>query len=1198
MSTTNSLDRPVGMSVTHSMPSVGSTSSFPHVADDPGTPASQSQSHHNTSSRGSTGRLLIVANRLPVSMSMTRKSNGPSDISFSASSGGLVSALAGTDLQSFWIGWPGGEVKSAEDRKTVITKLKPLNSIPVFLAADVCDLFYNGFCNDLLWPLFHYIPLPIEAIKAHDKQFKAYQRANAEFAKVVLDNYQEGDAVWVHDYHLMLLPALLRRAKPTMRIGFFFHTPFPSSEIYRMIPSRADLLQGVLSSNLLGFHTHDYSRHFQSAATRIVGAQCSNEQVKLHGAVSQLGTFPIGIDPLKFVNALKKDSVNAYLAELKSQFAGRRVLLGIDRLDYIKGITHKLHSLELFLDRHPEWVGKVVLVQIAIPSRTDVVEYQRLRAATHELVGRINGKYGSLASLPIHYLDQSIPFDKMCAMYRLADAMVITSIRDGMNLVAYEYIACQDGHNGVLILSEFAGAAQSLGAGALQVNPWNMSEVADAIHKALTMKETEKRTMTEYCFNHVMVHTAKAWAREFVNELEQLDMDDANLHSAISSNSLVSLSSTQALPVLLDTNDLCEKFTNSKHRLIITGLAGIVNRHRSNNSKNVPAESDADSDFETVYESGDSSVIWDWQMEAQHTTTKPKDKSSKESKSTLYGPSRYTNYNRRPSDYGDIPSHAADRSIGSMDEFMEMGADHDDDMPTNPQPTLEELRAAIVALASDPNTTFLVLTSRTREWCDALFAPISTLPPNLWFAAENGYFFKHGSNRANPINPSDLVQGSPSSNTPHLASPDWYVMYENVDFSWMEGVNRVMTYFCERTPRSYIQVQETSMQWHYGDADPVFAKRQALDLISHLTGGPLSNTSTEVLDSANIVQVRPLAVSKGRALKHLLTYLTRKYKRANNPLRLTGTGSSLGQPVSDSDDEDLGAGRESIDHDDSQIITGGSVAEPTPGLRSRRPSIDNSEFSSQETTSYISSSRAAALLPPQLSSPLQSAASIQPTNVLPIDFVLCIGNFLERDEDIFPLLNDWNDLGHLPPGLQSNVQPNSTSGSTPGFHHRRLSVSKANESNLSVNTNSLRVGTQPSPSPVSTSITEIASPGSSDFGGSSFGGSSLSIYTVTVGEKTTKARYYLPDLAAVNSLIVKLSHLPHQLMAQLTLTPQQSGESVPSKNSPRRYMLTDDKVEHSVSSPLLPHKESSRALGAINEQTIHQSINLTNNQLV
>jgi trehalose 6-phosphate synthase/phosphatase len=312
-------------------------------------------------------------------------------------------------MESLWIGWPGGEVKTTEDRAMVAEKLKALGSIPVFLSAELCDHFYNGFCNDLLWPLFHYIPLPIDAIIAHNKQFKAYQKANAAFAHVVLDEFRDGDMVWVHDYHLMLLPSFLRQAKPQMKIGFFFHTPFPSSEIYRVIPSRDELLCGVLSANLLGFHTHDYSRHFQGAATHVLGAQCSNERITLNGAISSLGTFPIGIDPKRFLDALDSEKVQVYVEDFQRQFAGKRILLGIDRLDHIKGISQKLHALELFFDRNPHFVGEVVLVQIAVPSRTDVVEYQRLKVSIHELVGRINGRFGSVASVPVHYLDQPSP---------------------------------------------------------------------------------------------------------------------------------------------------------------------------------------------------------------------------------------------------------------------------------------------------------------------------------------------------------------------------------------------------------------------------------------------------------------------------------------------------------------------------------------------------------------------------------------------------------------------------------------------------------------------------------------------------------------------------------------------------------------------------------------------------------------------
>lgn len=248
------------------------------------------------------------------------------------------------------------------------------------------------------------------------------------------------------------------------------------------------------------------------------------------------------------------------------QFAGKKVFLGIDRLDYVKGIPHKLYALERFLDKNPHWRGKVVLVQIAVPSREDVPMYQRLRRQTHELVGQINGKYGNIDSVPIHYLDQSVDFHRMCALYRLADLALVTSLRDGMNLVSYEYIACQNEKPapGVLILSEFAGAAQSLGAGAIRVNPWDIDGIADAIQTAMDLSAEECRELHTYAFNHVRHHTASSWAHSFVHEL----------------SSVVAPLSNPSLPPPLNMGHVSESFLSSKKRLIIVGLVGTLTRRR------------------------------------------------------------------------------------------------------------------------------------------------------------------------------------------------------------------------------------------------------------------------------------------------------------------------------------------------------------------------------------------------------------------------------------------------------------------------------------------------------------------------------------------------------------------------------------------------------------------------------------------
>jgi trehalose 6-phosphate synthase/phosphatase len=335
---------------------------------------------------------------------------------------------------------PGGELNDSADRISLTQELSIQHCIPVFLSAHDSELFYNGFCNTILWPLFHYLPLSMESADNHEKLFTAYKRANEEFARIIRNMVKEDDLVWIHDYHLMLLPSLLRSSHPALRLGFFFHTPFPSSELFRILPCRQALLSSILASNLIGFHTHDYSRHFQSSCTRMLGAQGTGDSMKLGGKQAQMGTFPIGIEPNKFIEALKSAKVNSFISDYLTQFSGRKVILGIDRLDYIKGIAHKLIAFERFLTQYPQWIGKCVLVQIAVPSRTDVPDYQKLRSLTHETVGRLNGKFGtvnSIAQPAIIHLDTSIPFEQMTALYHVSDAMLITSVRDGMNLCAY-----------------------------------------------------------------------------------------------------------------------------------------------------------------------------------------------------------------------------------------------------------------------------------------------------------------------------------------------------------------------------------------------------------------------------------------------------------------------------------------------------------------------------------------------------------------------------------------------------------------------------------------------------------------------------------------------------------------------------------------------------------------------------------------
>lgn len=504
-------------------------------------------------------RLLVVANRLPVSAIR----RGEESWSLEISAGGLVSALLGVrDVDAKWIGWAGVNVPDEVGQKALTKALATKRCIPVFLDEEIVHQYYNGYCNNILWPLFHYLGLPQEdrlaTTRSFQSQFDAYKRANQMFADVVSRHYEEGDVIWCHDYHLMFLPKCLKDHDKNMKVGWFLHTPFPSSEIHRTLPSRSELLRSVLAADLVGFHTYDYARHFVSACTRILGLEGTPEGVEDQGKMTRVAAFPIGIDSDRFKRALDLPAVKERICELKKRFAGRMVMLGVDRLDMIKGIPQKILAFEKFLEENPSWHDKVVLLQIAVPTRTDVPEYQKLTSQVHEIVGRINGRFGTLTGVPLLHLDRSLDFHALCALYAVTDVALVTSLRDGMNLVSYEFVACQNAKKGVLILSEFAGAAQSLGAGALLVNPWNITEVANSIHNALTMPAEEREKRHRHNYAHVTTHTAQEWAQTFVSEL-----NDTVVEAQIR---------TRQIPPFLPAQTAVGRYLQAKNRLLILGF--------------------------------------------------------------------------------------------------------------------------------------------------------------------------------------------------------------------------------------------------------------------------------------------------------------------------------------------------------------------------------------------------------------------------------------------------------------------------------------------------------------------------------------------------------------------------------------------------------------------------------------------------
>jgi trehalose 6-phosphate synthase len=501
---------------------------------------------------GANNHLIVVSNRLPITI--TKDDKG--EYHFKMSSGGLVSALSGfkKSLNFTWIGWPGFCIPVKDRPHVDKTLMEEYSCQAVYLEDDVADRHYNGFSNSILWPLFHYHP---GEMNFDEENWQAYRQANAQFAEAVRQQVKPGSMVWVQDYHLMLLPMLLRgmldgsskddtvkkelekvtegvevqtpniTSVPGIKIGFFLHTPFPSSEIYRILPVRREILLGILYCDLIGFHTYDYARHFLSSCTRILGLPTMPNGVEFEGRLAHVGTFPIGIEPASFIENLKKDSVKARISQLEQRFGGVKVIVGVDRLDYIKGVPQKLHALELFLTQHPEWIGKVVLVQLAVPSRQDVEEYQNLRSTVNELVGRINGRFGTVDFMPIHFMHKSLQFDELCALYAVSDVCLVSSTRDGMNLVSYEYIACQQDKQGVMILSEFAGAAQSLN-GSIVVNPWDSQQVADAIHEAVTMDAETRAENHRKLFKYVNKYSAAFWGSSFIKDMGKLKTDEVD----------------------------------------------------------------------------------------------------------------------------------------------------------------------------------------------------------------------------------------------------------------------------------------------------------------------------------------------------------------------------------------------------------------------------------------------------------------------------------------------------------------------------------------------------------------------------------------------------------------------------------------------------------------------------------------------
>ena len=515
-------------------------------------------------------KTIIVSNRLPIRVENVESGN----LKFVPTEGGLATGLGSVyqDGENIWLGWTGYYPKTVQEQHDIDDHLKARNMRSVSLTFEDVKLYYEGFSNSILWPNFHYFP---QYIEYREDFWEAYQKVNRKFCKELIKHVSDGDTIWVHDYQLLLLPQMIREKFPKISIGYFNHIPFPSYEMFRLLPWRRELLNGLLGADLVGFHTYDDMRHFLSSVSRLAARSVKEQHVQNGERTVLVDSFPMGIDYQKYADAAAAPDTIAQEVLFRTSLQGKRVILSIDRLDYSKGIPQRLIAFAKFLKEYPEYLNKVSLVMLVVPSRDNVGKYKELKNEVDLLVGSINGEYAMMDWTPIHYFYRSLPLTKLSALYRIAEVALVTPMRDGMNLVCKEYIASKLDKTGVLILSEMAGSAKEL-SDSILINPNDVNQLVSAMHQGLTMPKEEQIRRNKIMQKSLRRYNIHHWVKVFMNNLKKIKAEQKALE-------IRQLNAD-------DTRHLLKEYNNSHQRLIFLDYDGTLAHFKSEPNHAKPDE--------------------------------------------------------------------------------------------------------------------------------------------------------------------------------------------------------------------------------------------------------------------------------------------------------------------------------------------------------------------------------------------------------------------------------------------------------------------------------------------------------------------------------------------------------------------------------------------------------------------------------